>query len=196
MYLTRISRHKKSHWFSEPGKIFVSKEVNPIPREEPLPTQSNTKRLEFEGFGRRRYPGGTVWHPRRSLPNRYQPSPFLNGVGSSIARFQACSAFTRVAARRIAEPPVAALFIEALERSRHLIHWLRLLPAGATVAMRDSHPMSNSALSRRTERIGLKGSTTPLASRIGHYESQESGRPFWDCPSEWRAGIMIQLTSP
>ena len=43
------------------------------------------------------------------FPLRPRPSPFLRWVGPRIARFQACSTFTRVPARMLAEPPYAAL---------------------------------------------------------------------------------------
>ena len=58
---------------------------------------------------RRQYPGGTGRCSRRSLPDRWQPSPIFGRVGFRVARFEACSAFTRVAARVLAEPPKAAL---------------------------------------------------------------------------------------
>ncbi|MCY4587802.1 MAG: hypothetical protein OXB98_17330, partial [Bryobacterales bacterium] len=40
---------------------------------------------------------------------RWQPSPYSGRVGFRITRFEACAAFTRVAARVVAEPPWAAL---------------------------------------------------------------------------------------
>ena len=43
------------------------------------------------------------------FPLRLRPSPFLRWVGPRIARFEACSTFTRVPARMFAEPPYAAL---------------------------------------------------------------------------------------
>ena len=57
---------------------------------------------------RRHYPGGADRCARRSLPGRWQPSPLFGRVGLRIARFEACSTFTRVAARMVAEPPRAA----------------------------------------------------------------------------------------
>ena len=44
---------------------------------------------------------------RRSLPDRCQPSPSYRRVGFRIKCFEACSAFTRVAARNVAESPEA-----------------------------------------------------------------------------------------
>ena len=58
---------------------------------------------------RRHYPGGAGRCMCRSLPGRWQPSPYLRRVGLRVTRFEACSAFTRVAARVVAEPPTAAL---------------------------------------------------------------------------------------
>ena len=55
-----------------------------------------------------------------------------------------------VAARVVAEPPRAPLSSECFSRCRYLHRPLRLLPAGATVAGRDSHPLRNGTLSRRT----------------------------------------------
>ena len=64
---------------------------------------------------RRQYPGGTARCARRSLPGRWQPSPWNRQVGFSIARFEACSTFTRVAARMVARPPTAARSIGVLQ---------------------------------------------------------------------------------
>ena len=64
---------------------------------------------------RRQYPGGTGWCVRRSLPCRWQPSPYYRRVGFRITLFEACSAFTRVAARMFAEPPMAALLFGVLQ---------------------------------------------------------------------------------
>ena len=63
----------------------------------------------------RHYPGGSCRCVRRSLPDRCQPSPFPWRVGFRITRFEACSAFTGVAARMVAEPPLAARYIGVLQ---------------------------------------------------------------------------------
>ena len=52
---------------------------------------------------------------------------------------------------------------ECFGRYRYLHHPLRLLPAGATVAGRDSHPLGNGAFARRTEKCGLAGTPLPRA---------------------------------
>ena len=63
----------------------------------------------------RHYPGGSCRCMCRSLPDRCQPSPFLRRVGFRVTRFEACSAFTGVAARMVAEPPLAARCIGVLQ---------------------------------------------------------------------------------
>ena len=64
---------------------------------------------------RRHYPGGIGRCSRHSLPDRWQPSPYSRRVGFRVTRFEACSAFTRVAAHMLAEPPMAALTVEVLQ---------------------------------------------------------------------------------
>ena len=64
---------------------------------------------------RRHYPGGAGRCLRRSLPDPYQPSPLNSRVGFRIIGFEACSAFTRVAARMVTEPPEATLAIRVLQ---------------------------------------------------------------------------------
>ena len=46
---------------------------------------------------RRQYPGGAGRCARRSLPGRCQPSSLFGRIGPRVARFEACSTFTRVA---------------------------------------------------------------------------------------------------
>src|SRR5262249_53889880 len=53
----------------------------------------------------------------RLLPSHTRPSPFLSRVGIRIFTFEACSGFTRVTARRIAQPPKAA-FVARLPPGR------------------------------------------------------------------------------
>ena len=64
---------------------------------------------------RRQYPGGAGRCLRRSLPGPWQPSPYYRRVGFRITRFGACSAFTRVAARMVAEPPRRPFGVEVLQ---------------------------------------------------------------------------------
>ena len=62
----------------------------------------------------RQCPGGNGRCSRRSLPDRWQPSPCGRRVGFRITGFGACSACTRVTARMVAEPPKAALVVGVL----------------------------------------------------------------------------------
>ena len=63
----------------------------------------------------RYYPGGTCRCMRRSLPDRWQPSPISRRVGFRITRFGACSTFAGAAARMVTEPPMAARYIGVLQ---------------------------------------------------------------------------------
>ena len=134
----------------------VTLPARPAPHEVPVGVCHTTDRasrvatIPLFHACRRQYPGGTGRCPRRSLPGRWQPSPKPGRVGFRVTRFEACSAFTCVAARMVAEPPKAALLSECFRRRRYLHHPLRLLPAGATVAGRDSHPLREGAFPRRT----------------------------------------------
>ena len=56
-------------------------------------------------------PVGSLGHIAQ-LIQRQRPSPSLWRVGSHIVRFEACSAFTHVAAFLLAEQPKATLCIE------------------------------------------------------------------------------------
>ena len=94
---------------------------------------------------RRHYPGGTGRCSRRSLPDRWQPSPCSGRVGFRITRFEACAAFTSLRPAWSLNRPRRPLSSECFSRCRYLHRPLRLLPAGATVAGRDSHPLRNGA---------------------------------------------------
>ena len=95
-------------------------------------------------------------------------------AGASVARFPAdgglpritagsASAlpFSRPARRSLALRPACSLnrpwrpfSSECFRRCRYLLRPLRLLPAGATVGRRDSHPLRNDAFPRRTVNSG------------------------------------------
>ena len=98
----------------------------------------------------RQYPGGTRRCVRRSLPDGYQPSPLSGRVGFRITRFEAYTAFTGVAARMVAKPPLAA-------RCAGVLQTMSLPPSSAPTATgwsdscrADSHPLKNGTFPRRT----------------------------------------------
>ncbi len=62
---------------------------------------------------RAHYPGGSSGCSCRLLPRITRPSPNGRRVGIRIVTFEACSGFTRVTARRIAQPPIGDLCHEA-----------------------------------------------------------------------------------
>ena len=99
----------------------------------------------------RHYPGGTR-SVLSSLASRPLPAFPVLRAGRLPHHF-----VSRPARRSLALQPAWSLSrprrpvsSECFERCRYLHHPLRLLPAGATVAGRDSHPLGNGALSRRT----------------------------------------------
>jgi hypothetical protein len=61
-----------------------------------------------------------------------RPSPFCRRVGIRISTFEACSGFTRVTARRIAQPPKAA-FVTRLRSSQLPSQTARQLPEQSTI---------------------------------------------------------------
>jgi hypothetical protein len=60
------------------------------------------------------------------------PSPFCRRVGIRISTFEACSGFTRVTARRFAQPPKAA-FVTRLRSSQLPNQTARQLPEQSTI---------------------------------------------------------------
>ena len=113
----------------------------PVGSEDPPPGVSRVCVTSPMQTCCRHYPGGTVdgigllpWHRRQ------RPSPCVRRVGSRIKLFEACSAFTHVTACLLAEPlkrpfPSKAPAISLPPPP------LRLLPAGATLAGRELHPL-------------------------------------------------------
>ncbi len=96
----------------------------------------------------RQYPGGDARCSRRSLPGRWLPSPKQRRVGLRIILFEACSAFTRVAACVLAEPPIRRpVTSECFSPCRYLHDPLRRLPAGATVSRAGFAPAGSQCLS-------------------------------------------------
>ena len=86
-------------------------------------------------------------------------------VGLHIVLFEACSAFTRVAACTLARSPY---FVTRYPKASDISSppcLLRLLPAGA-VAGWDLHPLESAAFSRRTPNAGIP--TLELALETRH----------------------------
>jgi hypothetical protein len=65
------------------------------------------------------------------FPHSTRPSPNSGRVGIRIVLFEACSGFTRVTARTLAQPPKAA-FVTGLRRDQLPGHAARQLPAQST----------------------------------------------------------------
>ncbi len=66
------------------------------------------------------YPGGIAGCVSRSLRRQRRPSPLLWRVGSHIDCFEACSVFTRVAARTVRWSP-SGPFLGVLQTIRRLL---------------------------------------------------------------------------
>ena len=82
------------------------------------------------------------------FPAGQRPSPYYRRVGFRAKRFEACSAFTRVPACMVAEPPIGGPSLQGA--SAHVVTSMnrpgRYQP-GATVAGWGSHPQGKRALS-------------------------------------------------
>jgi hypothetical protein len=90
----------------------MEKAQTPHPRQ--IPHQSSHDGAGYID-GLRRYPGGSSGVSIASP--LMLPSPFDRRVGIRIVTFEACSGFTHVTARRIAQPPKAA-FVTRLQPCR------------------------------------------------------------------------------
>jgi hypothetical protein len=94
---------------------------------------------------RAHYPGGSSGRTCRLLPPLMQPSPNGRRVGIRIVTFEACSGFTHVTARRIAQPPKAT-FVTRLQPFRSPGRAARQLPDQSTILWVDSSSTSDSRL--------------------------------------------------
>ena len=106
---------------------------------------------------RRHYPGGYV-SVLASLyfPIRHRPSPNYRRVGSRIALFEACSAFTRVPACTVAELLNAALCHRSA--SDHVVTSMTRFGCyqpKTTIVGWNLHPLGKRAFPRRTAILGL-----------------------------------------
>jgi hypothetical protein len=104
----------------------------------------------------------------RLLPHRVQPSPFPSRVGIHDFTFEACSGFTRVTARRIAQPPEAA-FVTRLRPTRLPRQAARQLPDQPTT------PWVEPSSTGDTRRLGALGK--PGVARVGLELGEGSGHP-------------------
>ena len=74
-----------------------------------------------------------------------RPSPFCRRVGIRVSTFEACSGFTHVTARRIAQPPKAA-FVTRLQPVRLPVRVARQLPEQSTTLRVDPSSTGNPRL--------------------------------------------------
>ena len=109
---------------------------------------------------RAHYPGGSERvHMSGFLPRSMQPSPLHRRVGIRIATFEACSGFTHVTARRLAQPPKAT-FVTGLQPT----DYADKLPVSystkpATIEVEPSST-GNTPLRGTLRKIALRGAAT------------------------------------
>jgi len=80
-----------------------------------------------------------------------RPSPLFRWVSARDFTFEACSGFTRVAARRFADPPKVGLCPESFDRSVTLPGVSVATGVNRQFPRQDFHLQENSAFARRTE---------------------------------------------
>src|SRR6266700_1195473 len=123
---------------------------------------------------------GWAWSSLIS-PNRVSLPRKGRRVGLHIVLFEACSAFTRVAACTLARSPY---FVTRYPKASDISSppcLLRLLPAGA-VAGWDLHPLESAALSRRTPQADMPGvmTITPAVPDRPHWwNARFAHLAFW-----------------
>ena len=105
---------------------------------------------------RRHYPGRFDGSCSLVLSHQHRPSPNLRRVGSCVAFFQACSAFTHVTACMLAKSPLRPSSPEASTASLPL-PLLRLLPGGTNQFPGGTFTHCGPyAFARRTEKCRLE----------------------------------------
>ena len=117
------------------------------------------------------------------------PSPFDRRVGIRIVTFEACSGFTHVTARQIAQPPKAA-FVTRLQPCRLPGRTARQLPDQSTTLWAESSSASNPRLrGARSNPDLLLGGRTSASAVCRHW----SGRLLrWSsCAILLRANIRL-----
>ena len=122
------------------------------------------------------------------FPVRHRPSPNYRRVGSRIALFEACSAFTHVPACAVAELLIAALCHRSA--SVHVVTSTSrsgCYQPKTTIVGRDSHPPGKRAFPRRTAICGLR-TLQDLCSYLDRDAQLWNKRYAWEgaSKSEWR----------
>src|SRR3954469_15713447 len=123
------------------------------------------------------YPGGSRRVPVSIASPLTRPSPFPRRVGIRIFTFEACSGFTRVTARWIAQPPKAA-FVTRLQPSQLPDQTARQLPEQSTTLRVEP---SSTGDTRRRGALGNLGLLIPTKIHRHH-------RPRAD-PQLWWAAL-------
>jgi hypothetical protein len=112
-----------------------------------------------------------------------RPSPNSGRVGIRIVLFEACSGFTRVTARTLAQPPKAA-FVTGLRRNQLPGHAARQLPAQSTTRWVEPSSTGVSRLRGAPEfaiivsRLDLQGSTREIDMSISLAIARPKNREF------------------
>ncbi len=114
---------------------------------------------------RAHYPGGLSGCACRLLPRSLRPSPNGRRVGIHIVTFKACSGFTHVTARWIAQPPKAT-FVTRLQPCRLPSRAARQLPDQSTTLWMESSSTDNPRL--RGALPKADSCTAEMASRFRH----------------------------
>src|SRR5262249_24794051 len=96
---------------------------------------------------------------------RMQPSPNGRRVGIRIVTFEACSGFTHVTARRIAQPPKAT-FVTRLQPGHLPSRAARQLPDQSTTIRVESSSTGDSRLPRAQPSTDLKRVTDAMFVRV------------------------------
>src|SRR6516165_8998777 len=140
---------------------------------------------------RAHYPGGSSRCMRRFTSPLTRPSPNGRRVGIRIVTFEACSGFTRVTARRIAQPPKAT-FVTRLQPSQLPGQAARQLPDQSTTLrvessstddsrLRGALPIADICTASKKHRYSITSSApgrpTMFAMRMAVHRAGSSRRP-------------------
>src|SRR5215470_9732960 len=104
------------------------------------------------------YPGGSNECMSITSPSA-RPSPIAGRVGIRDFTFEACSGFTQVTARPVAQPPKAA-FVTRLRSGQLPSQTARQLPDLSTIIWVDSSSIGYPCLSGHTSYPGYTGRST------------------------------------